>query len=887
MNSINLNALSLNFKNPWLLFLIIPAVALMLIPYFRLPKQHRKTRNRVISLVLHSVILLMLTLLLAGLSFTYTQVNVKKDVILLVDVSDSVQGSEEEMNEFIQSVLEDVDNGYSVGIVTFANDCIYSSSASAGSVNLDKIFGEMEEPARCATDISSALLYARDLFKSPKDGRIILLSDGQQTDGNAIVTVQALAEEGVRVDTVYFPSKGFAKEVQITSVEVNFKDEVSAEAWVTVDSSVAQPATITIYDNGAFLCEQPVNLSGHDIFSIEQRLSVAPMHEIRVVIDAAQDTLKQNNTYYTYLNLEVSTKTLLVDGGGKGTEKLSGVLDESFDITKITLDNLPKTVEELCRYNEVILMNVANADLPAGFDDILTKYVKDYGGGLYTVGGDKAYVQEDMNGTKFEDLLPIRANTDAKSLGLLLIIDRSSSMDVKVGTGSSTRMDLAIEAAVASVNCLADNSDDNYVGVITFDKTAQKVADMSPMSDKDAVIKKIRDIEVGYKTGYYNALVQANIMLSSFNKTELKHVIFLTDGVRTDNEEGVTEKNITDIIDQMARNNITLSTIALGPDAPPEFVEEMADHGGGRFYNVARETELRKIMVEETTVAAGQYLNKVTFTPSIVSHTAAVAGITVLPQLDGFYGSRIKEGATMVLGYQGSPIYAEWSCGLGRVGSFMCDLYGDWSSEFFTNDSGVRFITNTVKSLLSKELNKNGSDVAVSFEENNFSTRATVTARLAEGETLVAQLVAPDGESSYLKLEQLNEFTFASAFKTDIAGVYTLRISKVGNDGEKEYLSYTAFSYSKEYLAFPDDSANFKFMENLSENGRGSMLFSADNLFDRQSQSHEADFDPALVFLILSSILFLLDIVVRKFKIKLPKEIREDRKNNLSSTTHN
>ena len=198
MNSINLSALSVNFKNPWLLFIIIPAVALMLIPYFRLLKQHRRTRNRVISLALHSVILVMLTLMLAGLSFTYTQVNVKKDVILLVDVSDSVQGSEEEMNEFIGQVLSDVDKDYKVGIVTFANDCIYSSSVSAGSVNLDKIFDEMEQPARCATDISSALLFARDKFSNPGDGRIILLSDGQQTDGNAIITVQALAQEGVR-----------------------------------------------------------------------------------------------------------------------------------------------------------------------------------------------------------------------------------------------------------------------------------------------------------------------------------------------------------------------------------------------------------------------------------------------------------------------------------------------------------------------------------------------------------------------------------------------------------------------------------------------------------------------------------------------------------------
>ena len=39
----------------------------------------------------------------------------------------------------------------------------------------------------------------------------------------------------------------------------------------------------------------------------------------------------------------------------------------------------------------------------------------------------------------------------------------------------------------------------------------------------------------------------------------------------------------------------------------------------------------------------------------------------------------MKDGAIMVLGYEGNPIYAEWQRGAGRVGSFMSDLSGKWS----------------------------------------------------------------------------------------------------------------------------------------------------------------------------------------------------------------
>ena len=40
---------SIGFANPWLLFLLIPALLLTLIPFLRLPKKFRRTRNRVIS----------------------------------------------------------------------------------------------------------------------------------------------------------------------------------------------------------------------------------------------------------------------------------------------------------------------------------------------------------------------------------------------------------------------------------------------------------------------------------------------------------------------------------------------------------------------------------------------------------------------------------------------------------------------------------------------------------------------------------------------------------------------------------------------------------------------------------------------------------------------
>ncbi len=861
-----LNALAIHFDKPWLLLVLLPAIGLMLIPYLRIPKQHRNTRNRVISLVLHSVILLLAVFLLAGLSFTYTQVSVKRDVILLVDASDSTVASRDDMNDFIDSVLGELDPDHRVGIVTFAGDCVYAAELDGDADDVKREYAQAEQkPAAGATDMSSALMYAKDLLDDPRDGRIIVLSDGLQTDGNAMLTVKTLVDAGVRVDTVYFPTELDTPEVQINDVEVTLSGG-GAEAVVSVQSTRAQSATLTMYDNGVKVSDQAVHLSGDaDTFSFAHIISDAELHVLKITLDAEYDTYEQNNSYYSYVNVSVSTKTLLVDGSGNGAADLRGLLDGKFDLTVKTLADMPTTLDGLKEYSEVILMNVANADLPNGFDDVLTEYVKVQGGGLYTVGGDKAYLQDDMEGTKFQELLPVEANTDAKSLGLLLVIDNSGSMKEIAANTGLTRMELAKKAAIASVNTLGD---EDYVGVIAFDADAEVVCDMFKIDRKNDIIDRINGIEADYGTYYTDAIQKAHSIMSSFTATELKHIIFLTDGEPDQNTDmGV----VYEYVDRIAQNNTTLSVIALGSSVDTSKAAEMAERGGGRFEDVERESELINVMVEETTTAAGQYHNEFDFTPVIISHTPALAGVSELPILGGFYGTRIKKDATTVLGYEGSPIYAEWRVGEGKVGSIMCDLEGKWSANLFTDDNGKRFITNTVNSLLSDSESVGGA-VTVSFTTDNYTTQANITAALGRTEALMTSLKKPDGTTVDITPQKLTEQQYVCNFRTDDVGVYTLTVTRLGGAEEETYSFYTAFSYSDEYNVMEiDDEAAFNFMQSLSLDGNGSILFTANNIFASESESLETEYDPTLVLLIVCSVLFLADIVVRKFKLKLPE----------------
>lgn len=874
MNSISMICgFSMRFEHPLLLLLLIPAVGLMLWPFFRISRQHRKTRNRIVSLAIHSLVLVLCVSVIAGLSFHTTRVSIKSDVILLVDASDSNGRSEDDMNEFIHALVKESDSGYSIGIVTFANGCVYTSKLGKDPEKAYQDYiNASKRPEGNATDIASALLFAREQLSKPSEGRIILLSDGVETDNHALSVVKMIADEGTRIDTVYFAPQPYEEEIMIEGVEVPDRAAVGETIQISVAMRSAKPcsAVLKLYDNKTLHSEQSVELGGGaDIFTFDYTLLTPKLHEFYVTLEGESDTLLQNNEYYAFINIEVLTRVLLVDGTGAESEPLQGLLSENYEVTKTDVSKIPRTLEGLSKYDEIVFMNVANADLPAGFGAVLTEYVETNGGGLFTVGGDKAYMQSDMSGSAFQELLPVEANTDAKSLGLLLVIDCSGSMDQIASGSNKTRIELAKEAAIASIETMKPS---DYVGVIAFNSSASTLVEMTPVTRKESIIRKIKELKSNTGTYYYNAINSARNMMLSFDKTELKHIIFLTDGEPVDADSS----SFMNLIDRLGE--VTLSTIALGPTVDIDLAEEMAERGGGRFYEVADESELVEIMVEETVTAAGQYFNEGTFTPVIVNHTGAVAGISELPSLGGYYGTRLKDGATMVLGYNGSPIYAEWSRGKGRVGSFMSDLNGHWSANYFTDANGKQFINNAVNSLF-PDIPVQSNEIAAEFAHDNFIAELKVFAALSGGEKLSAEVVSPSGRTTSVVFTKLSGNAYYAKFETKEAGVYAVHIvKKTGGSVVTELNAYTCFSYSSEYAAFWDDTECFNFISSISEQGNGKVLLSADNVFGRNNEITERDYDPQTALLIAIVALFLLDIVVRKFKFKWLHEIVRERR---------
>ena len=165
---------SIQFTYPWFLLLLIPALFFSLFPYFRMAKKYRRTRNHIISVVLHTTAMVLCIFVFSGMHFDYQTINSNNEVFLLVDVSYSGRETQEKKNEFVQSVLDSGNSEYKVGIITFGYGQTYAAELST---NAEKTYESYEDSLRdnkpddSATDIAAAVSFARTHIKHPRPFR--------------------------------------------------------------------------------------------------------------------------------------------------------------------------------------------------------------------------------------------------------------------------------------------------------------------------------------------------------------------------------------------------------------------------------------------------------------------------------------------------------------------------------------------------------------------------------------------------------------------------------------------------------------------------------------------------------------------------------------------
>ncbi len=914
---------SIQFAYPWLLLLLIPAAVLTVLPYFLLSKRYRRTRNRIISMIMHGLVMLLAILALSGITFHYSIHNDENEVLLLVDVSDTEDYCSDRRDRFVEQVVQESSyDGYNIGIVTFGFDQRYVVPFTSDPDRLlNDYYATTDYPDTTATDIAAALRYGASLFHYPESAKIILITDGKQTDENARTIVRSIAAQGIRVDTVNITEADPGDSLRVQDIvfpdyHIGINEEFSLDVQL-VSTQGDRMATVELYDNGSLDTETGVQevplIAGSQSVTFRKSFTEQGVHEVVVRVETVNDGLAENNSYCSYFNVEVFTRVLILQQEEGQSDKLTSILGDAevpYEPTVVNVrtdaESLPKTLEALCNYDQVILNNIANSDLPAGFDALLYNYVYNAGGGLFTTGGTAegqahAYKRSDLANTLLQQMLPVQAINYTPPVGVEIVIDVSGSM-------AGEKLEAAKEGAL---DCLDVLNERDYVGIVTLSTTTGNVLSPTPRT-QDAIIKEaINSVRAQGNTTYSSAIRRAGDALKSISdKVDKKHIIIVSDGAPTEPEE----EYLPLALNYHEENDISISIIAIGMDADGfDRMDRISVPTGGETYLVDDLSQLSIVMQDDLRAEAIKESAQKEFHPIIndpLSNLAAgfdpngvenVSGISTRWQmkttLDGYFGTRARVTAdTFMVGEFGVPIYSEWKFGMGKVGSFMCDVYGDWSEAFLADACGKRFIQNVVAGLMPLESIRT-QEIKLNLREENYMNQLGISAPLEEGDVLEGEIVLlSEGGEQRISLNVPEEEVRSDVYVTTYlgadngysrcnfviktSGVYRIEVRRRNAAGEvtAEAEIYKGFAYSAEYTEWQDTDGstdNGALLAEIAENGGGRVIPEEEpwGAIEGLIPVIQRVYDPRLAFMITAMVLFLIDILVRKFKFKWPHEI--------------
>jgi uncharacterized membrane protein len=402
----------------------------------------------------------------------------------------------------------------------------------------------------------------------------------------------------------------------------------------------------------------------------------------------------------------------------------------------------------------------------------LASYVRDLGGGMVLMGGDRSMGPGGYSRTPLEDISPVSFDLKQErrraSLAEVIAIDISGSMSATVG--SMTKLDLANEAAARSAALLGPG---DYLGVEHVDTEVHWSVPLQPVKDKKAIEDAIRKAGPGGGGILCDVALREAYRALRGASVNLKHVLLFADGADAENitpdVKGWTSSAFSD--------GISTSVVALGQGEYLPDLEDLSRRGGGRFYIVEDATRLPAVFAQETVLASRSAIVEKDFEVDVGASGAMTQGIdfSTAPPLEGYVVTIPKGRATVMLtGPEKDPILASWAAGLGRAAAFTSDLKDRWGVQWTSWQGAARMIAQ-----MARDVARSEDDRRVRLEADasggQLHLRATVVdddGRLQSFRRLRVGVKGPDGFSRDVALEGTGAGSYTASIPLERPGAY-------------------------------------------------------------------------------------------------------------------
>lgn len=746
-----------------------------------------------------------------------------EDVVVIVGSELGLAGSNSNRDEFlgeIETALADDGGGARAALVAAgdANAIAADLGGRAGPAGADE-----DRSAGPGFKLEEAVRLAGAMLPANRTGRIVLATDGQETEGDIAMAVAALQGRGIAVDIkllTEFPPGEVLVESVAAPRQVFAGDSFRVDA--VIYSQDAGEAELTIRRAGESVLSQSVNLlAGRNRIETVIPAGGAGNLVIEVAIDAGRDTFAENNNNGIIVQVAPSPAVAVIAPQADAGDYFGNALSvQGLSADLVDPSDAPQTISDWLRYDAVVLMNTPALAFDTSQQVALEKLVKVHGRGLLILGGENSFGPGGYYQTAFERLSPLssRVPHQMPQVAIVFVIDRSGSMNANVE--DVTRLDIAKEATLTAIGLLNERS---RVGVVVFDSRAHVVVPLQDAKDEAAVEAALIPVAPGGGTSIHPALVAALAELVGVDASA-RHIVLMTDGL-------TQAGDFATLLEEAEEARVTISTVAIGAGADSLRMEQIARLAGGTFHATRDFKALPSILSQETLMLAADPV-KEHVAPVVWIDRGAnfLAGLPEsLPPVHAYVLTTAQPRADLHLAVTGEagdlvPLLASWRFGNGKVLALATHGAGAGTEEWVRMPEYPLMWAQAIRHFLP---DTQGPGLHVGLGRTGDVARIMADLLDDEGNPMTAPVVSAaisSNSATTIVLEEAGHGRYEGTFPVTEPGAY--RVDVTAGELTREAMMYVAYR-----ARFDFGRADFDKLQALAAATGGKLLLGNEPIF--------------------------------------------------------
>ena len=849
----------LSLEQPWILLVLVALIAASVVVARRSDAGQPREIAR-ITLGLRILLLTLLCLALGGLSLVHRGEGLT--VVVLRDHSASVPVAETDRIIAQLAQQKPARDHDQIGLISFGRDAVEEMLPQnkelepSGAIRTD----------REGTDLAEAFRLADSMFTGARASggrRVVLVSDGNATEGDTLLAARNLAAAGAVIDVIpirySYEREAMVEQLRVPS-DVHPEEPYLVEA--VIDTELPGEGVVQLYENDELIEERTVDFAAGKNRVEFPRVQVDRgryTYRLQLLPGDGRDTLPGNNVGYGFTQVRGEPRILFV---AKDLELQRPLLDSlassRLACEVIGPDQVSTRPQDYLSYSAIVLADVSAYDIGPDAMEAIHGVVRNIGVGLLMIGSPDTFGAGGYRGTPIERALPVEMDVrQRKSIpnGALAIVLHTCEFPA----GNMW----AKQIATAAIDALTPQ---DLAGVLIYDTMGRDRwgVPIQRVQNRAAIINTIRALQPADMPSFAPTMALGLAGLKSAPAVS-KHMVIVSDG----DPMPPSAATMQGFIDA----GISVSTICIQPHGGRDtgVMKKIALDTGGRYYRADDPRQLPQIFFREAIQVRRNLIQEKPFTPRIGVVVDAIRGLAGggFPELHGYVMTTPKPLAEVALtSDEEDPVFAQWRYGLGRTAAFTSDATARWGKGWIGWAGYETFWAQLLRSI-SRRAGAEFLESSHRIEgEQGVLTVDAIDAegRFIDGLALTAQVLDPELGEQTVELTQVGPGRYQQSFRAGKSGSYLVTYSYEGPGG-LEGLTTAGFD-----VAFPLEFRHLRSDDEtlaaIAESTGGRIIEPTEDIFRREELPVRSEKQPIWIPLLQWALmLFFLDIFLRRVAV--------------------